>query len=83
MADNKSEICNDERAFLHDLGTPLGSATLLTDSLLEDFRLRAGSDPDDLMRLTSLCQALQQITELIKIRRNVLISRGVPSARNQ
>lgn len=72
---------NDEREFLHDLSTPIGTALLLTDSLLDDVQNRANVDPDDLMRLSEIYNALEKITNSLKNRREVLVLRGVPSAR--
>jgi hypothetical protein len=71
----------DERTFLHDLATPLGTAMLLADSILEDVRTRPSVDPDDLMRLENIFQSLEKLDCLIRDRRQDLISRGVPSAR--
>jgi hypothetical protein len=72
----------EERAFLHDLATPLGTAMLLADSLLEDVKNRPSVDPDDLFRLENIFQSLEKLDCLIKDRRQNLIARGVPSAKS-
>lgn len=72
---------SDEREFLHDVATPLGTAMFLTDSALEDIQARPDADPDDIMRLGKIFQALEQIKMLLSERREFLIKRGVPSAR--
>lgn len=72
----------EERAFLHDLATPLGTAMLLADSILEDVKARSNVDPDDLFRLENIFQSLEKLDCLIKDRRQTLITRGVPSAKS-
>ena len=72
---------SDEREFLHDLATPLGTALLLTDSLLDDVQNRPNVEPDDLMRLGEIYNSLEKLNNSLKIRREILVSRGVPSAR--
>jgi len=72
---------SNEREFLHDLATPLGTAMFLTDSTLEDFQARPDAEPDDIMRLGEIFQALEQIKMLMSERREILVKRGVPSAR--
>lgn len=73
---------SDEREFLHNIATPLGAAVLLCDSALEDMQNRTDVDPDDLLRLSGISQALEKLSHLLKERRKVLIARGVPSARS-
>jgi hypothetical protein len=82
MAANHSSDGSDERGFLHDLATPLGAAIFLTDSVLEDLRSRVGTDPDDVLRLAGISQALERVNILLRERRELLIKRGVPSARS-
>ena len=72
---------SDEREFLHDIATPLGTAMLLADSLLEEIQERKEADPDDVMRLGEIYKALNHLQELLVGRREILIKRGVPSAR--
>lgn len=80
MSDSNNDG-SDERGFLHDLASPLGTAMLLVDSLLEDLQERASIDPDDVMRTVEIHQALERLSNLLKNRREILIARGVPSAR--
>lgn len=82
MAIKEKNDGSDEREFLHDMATPLGTAMLLTDSILEDFQGRDGNDPDDLMRLKEIFQSLEKLNVMLSKRREVLIARGVPSARS-
>ena len=81
MTDTNNNDGSDERTFLHDLATPLGTAILLADSILEDFQSRQGVDPDDLMRVAEIYKSLEKLSAYIKSRRETLIARGVPSAR--
>ena len=80
MSDSNNDG-SDEREFLHDLASPLGTAMLLADSLLEDLQERTSIDPDDVMRMVDIHQALERLSKLLKNRREILIARGVPSAR--
>jgi hypothetical protein len=72
---------SDEREFLHDIASPIGTAILLGDSLLEDFQNRSTTDPDDLTRLVGIFQSLEKIQGLLEERRATLVNRGVPSGR--
>ncbi len=70
---NIPEKKNPERKFLHDLATPLGTAMLLTDIILEDIQTRADIDPEDVMKLGDIYKALEKIKSLIYERREILI----------
>lgn len=76
----KSENGSDEREFLHDLASPIGTSIFLIDAVLEAMQTR-NSDPDDLLRLADAYQELQKVKKLLQGRREILIKRGVPSAR--
>jgi hypothetical protein len=78
--DHKNE--NSERKFLHDFATPLATALLLMDLILEDVQNRSSSDPDDLMRLKEIYQALENLNNMLQGRRTILIAQEVPSAKS-
>ncbi|MGE3974106.1 MAG: hypothetical protein AB7F59_06225 [Bdellovibrionales bacterium] len=72
---------SDERQFLHDMATPLGTAMLLTDSYIEDVKARPNVISEEVNQLTEIYAALEKLNKLLMMRREVLIKRGVPSAR--
>lgn len=78
---NDKKDGSDEREFLHALATPLGTAMLLADSILEEVQERKDVEPDDVMRLSEIYQALEKLNILLVERKELLIKRGVPSAR--
>lgn len=71
---------SDERKFLHDIASPLGTAMFLMDVLLDSLRDRAAVNPDELEQATQVCQALEKARQMLKDRRQALIDRGVPSS---
>lgn len=78
IADNGS----DEREFLHDLATPISTALFLADCVLDRLQSRSDVDQEDRAELTKIYEALEKVTQLLEKRREVLIARGVPSARS-
>lgn len=72
---------SDEREFLHALATPLGTAVFLVDAVLDAIQSKAGSDPDEVVQITQIYDALERMKKLLQERREVLIKRGVPSGR--
>lgn len=71
----------NERKFLHDLGSPLGTAIFIAEALLDDLQVRAGTNPDDLMQLKELYSALDRVRKIIEARREVLIHQSVPRSK--
>ena len=70
----------NERAFLHDIANPLGTAIFVADAFLEEFRGRKDASPDELKMLNQLFTALNEMKKRLEDRRNFLIKQGVPSA---
>ena len=70
----------DERKFLHDIASPLGTAIFVMDSLLDGIQSRAGGNKDDLDQACQVYEALEKIKKMLQDRREILIKRGVPSA---
>jgi hypothetical protein len=66
----------DERRFLHDLANPLGTVILLAESLLDQTQNRADIDPDNVVQLSQICQALEKLSGLLSERRDLLIKRA-------
>lgn len=72
---------SDEREFLHELASPLGTAIFVIDAVIDTVQSRPGVDPDELIQLAEIFQALEKMKKLLQGRREVLVKRGVPSAR--
>ena len=72
---------SDEREFLHDIAGPLGTAIFVLDGLLDDVQSRPGANSDDIVQLTEIYTALEKLKTYLQERREILIKRGVPSAR--
>ena len=72
----------DEREFLHDLATPIGTALFLADCMMDRLQSRLDVDPEEKTELTKIYEALEKITKMLYQRREILIARGVPSARS-
>lgn len=68
-------LFKDERSFLHDLASPLGTAILLADALLENMQSK-GTDPDEVMQMGQIYEALELLKSLISKRKDVLIKKG-------
>lgn len=72
---------SDEREFLHDLASPIGTAIFLVDAALDNMQSRADANSDDVMQLVDAYQALEKVKKILQERREILVKRGVPSAR--
>jgi hypothetical protein len=72
---------NDEREFLHDLASPLGTAAYIADAVLDSLAGGVAKDFPELEQLQQLQEALQKLTSKLSERREVLIQRGVQSQR--
>jgi|GEM_PF-3283953 len=60
-----------ERQFLHDIGSPLGTALFLVDTLLEMAKEK-GEENVEFMQLTSILEALNKARTLIEERRQIV-----------
>lgn len=72
---------SDEREFLHDLASPLGTATYIAEAVLDSLDERTVKEFPELEQLQQLHEALQKMKSKLNERREVLIKRGVPSKR--
>jgi len=64
----------DENKFLHDLASPLGTAMLLLDSMLESMESRPTSDRNDLEQLRVICRSMENLKKLLEERRQSIKS---------
>lgn len=76
-----SDDGSDEREFLHNLASPLSTAIFLVDAALDNIQSRPEANADDVMQLVDAYQALERVKMLLQERREILIKRGVTSAR--
>lgn len=81
MTNNKNEL-KEERAFIHSLATPLGTAMLLTESLLDDFENSLPSNKEIQKRLKDICECLEKLNTLMVARRKILIEREGENGKN-
>ncbi|MGZ3686868.1 MAG: hypothetical protein ACXWPM_04195 [Bdellovibrionota bacterium] len=63
---------SEEKAFLHDIASPIGSALFIADMLLENLEKRAAEDPQSADLARKLLLSLTKVTELIEARRAAL-----------
>jgi hypothetical protein len=70
---------NDEREFLHDLASPLGTALYIADAILDSQGERGEEGLPEFEELKQLFCALQKMKTKMAERRETLIRRGVPS----
>lgn len=68
-------MTREERAFLHEIASPLGSAVLMLDIVIESARSRPESEKT-LKELKMTQKALERMKELLQSRREILIQRG-------
>jgi hypothetical protein len=66
----------EERQFLHDIASPLGTAMFLVDAVLEDLTSKPNPDADEVAQMNAIYQALQSIQKLLQERREILIRNG-------
>lgn len=72
---------SDERLFLHDLASPIGVAILCMDAVSAVVEA-SPTAAADLPRVLQAQKALQKVKTLLDERRQLLIQRGIPSARS-
>jgi hypothetical protein len=63
---------NDEKQFLHTLATPVGTALLLLDALLENSKSCDTLEVAEVSELKTALTCLGQIQKLIQERRRIL-----------
>jgi len=70
-----------ERKFLHDIASPVGSAIFILDMVLDNMKSRPNISQDELTQTQQVYDLLEQIKNAIEARRKVLIQQGVPSSK--
>ena len=75
---------SDEREFLHDLASPLGTAIFLTDVVLERIQNKvevpSEAVKEEIQRIGQIYESLNKISKMLQERREILIKRGVSGA---
>ena len=69
------KFVKEERAFLHDIATPVGTVTLLVDMLTERLH-ELGNLDDEVKQLNVLQKSIERLNILIQDRRKILIERS-------
>lgn len=72
---------SDEREFLHDIASPIATASLGVDMVIDTLQNCADTDQILIQQLLLTHQALERVVSMLRERRQILIERGVPSAR--
>jgi hypothetical protein len=81
-----AEMAKNERVFLHDLSNPLAIAKGMADILVSKLQPTQGSPlkaewtEKETERFFKVVKALERCSELIKTRREILMSRPNPSS---
>ena len=70
--DELKKLKQEERAFLHDIATPIGTSALIVDLLTERMK-ELGNRDEELAQLDILQKSLERLTVLIRDRRQVVI----------
>jgi FtsZ-binding cell division protein ZapB len=66
---------NEERRFLHDIASPLGTVFFLVDAAIESLKEKLNGETDEVTQLQDAYAALQQVKQMIQSRRQILIER--------
>jgi hypothetical protein len=67
---------NEERKFLHDLATPLGTAILLADMILQNSKKKPQVSAEEIEQMEMIANALDKIQIKLKERRQHLINQS-------
>jgi len=71
----------EERKFLHDIASPVGTAIFVTDILLDSMKERPDVNAEELTQVKQIADLLENVKKMIEARRAVLIAQGVPSSK--
>ena len=72
---------SDERKFLHDIASPVGTALFVVDMVLDSMGSRSDVSAEELTQIKQVYEMLEKIKKTIEQRREVLIAQGVPSSK--
>lgn len=73
-------MSSKESKFIHDLGTPLSTLTLLVESVMSDLREKGPDFEEQVQSLESAGQLLEKVRELLQARRQELLSQQPPNS---
>ena len=73
---------SDEREFLHNIASPIASAYLIIDMIMDYMQNSPNADPALVELALTAHRAIEQVRQRLEDRRQILIDRGVPSARS-
>jgi hypothetical protein len=65
----------DERKFIHDIASPLGSAIFILDMALETMKSTANSNSEEWVQIQQVADILSQLKKKLEDRRELLISK--------
>lgn len=71
----------EERKFLHDIASPIGTAIFVVDMLLESMQGNSNVNSEELTQVKQIADLMENIKKMIEARRAVLIAQGVPSSK--
>lgn len=74
--DEIQALCKEERVFLHDIATPVGTVTFLVDAVLDMLKEHNDRSAEEIEQLELAQKALEQMSDLMRKRRSILIERG-------
>lgn len=75
-------IETEERKFLHDIASPVGTAIFVLDMALESMRSGSDTNAEELAQIQQVFDLLDKIKKTIEQRRQTLIMQGVPSSKS-
>ncbi len=74
-------VSSDEKKFIHDISSPLGTAICRLDVAIEDLRAQPAADPGCLEQIEKAYGSLQKARQLLEARRQLLHNlEGLPNA---
>lgn len=65
-------VTNDESIFLHDISTPLATANLAVQCVLDDLQQGQGNISDQIESLETLKRSLERINKMVNERKSVI-----------
>lgn len=72
----------NERNFLHDMASPMGTVIFLIDAVIDDATTNGKIDKENLALLEKVQEQLERLKEMLDNRRQVLIQQGVKSEKS-
>ncbi len=66
----------EEKTFLHDISSPLGTAKLLLEILMDNLNKTNSLDPENQQKINNSYESICKVCAIIKDRKDVLLARG-------